>query len=95
MKKWCCIPLGLSVNGDDRDCLLPNHGITTLFSTASSRVNFLQSVTQKGLQPVTLSLLASPLSEYSPHHCFCSLLYQDIVCQIIGKKSIVFCNVFP
>ena len=27
------------------------------------------------------------LCEYSPHHCFCSLLYQDIVWQILGEKS--------
>jgi len=34
---------------------------TTVFSTASSGVNFLSSVMQKGLQPMTLSLLASPV----------------------------------
>jgi len=34
---------------------------TTVFSTASSGVNFLSPVMQKGLQPMTLSLLASPV----------------------------------
>ena len=33
------------------------------------------------------SLGIPSLSEYSPHHCFCSLLCQDIVWQIMGKKS--------
>ncbi len=46
---------------------------------------------QKGLQPVTLSLFAMPVCPSTlPIIAFSSLLYQDIVCQIFGEKSIVF-----
>ncbi len=46
---------------------------------------------QKGLQPMTLSLYAFAVRPGTlPIIAFCLLLYQDIVCQIIGKKSIGF-----
>ena len=62
-----------------------------VFSTASSGVNVLGTVMQKDLQPMTLSLYALPVRPGTlPIMAFCSLFYQDRVCHILGRKSIVF-----
>ena len=52
MGKWCCIPLGLSINGDDRDCLLDTMQISCTKRAGFQGDRKIFWVTAKGLQSI-------------------------------------------